>query len=262
MSIILHIKNQNQPLINLFFENWKKGFVEQSIRRYRCELGSPTELAGHVFEDFQKRILEGELSQSGLSDEDVKYLLTKLSDRQLIVLLSSQNHRFTMDYLYKAHLKMFLQRAIYKFKTQRENGEGAYHDAFIAFFENARDGKLTKLTTDYKWYFCKIFDHKIINIINKKNNKPTYTLDTAEANKESSYNTFESTIEQQAQKQKATSLLHLLDEECRKLLVLFFYNGYDMDSIARELNYANANSAKSKKYKCLQKLIKLMRGGF
>lgn len=41
---------------------------------------------------------------------------------------------------------------------------------------------------------------------------------------------------------------------CRKLLLLFYYFKKSMDEIAVELNYTNADNAKSQKYKCLQKL--------
>lgn len=41
---------------------------------------------------------------------------------------------------------------------------------------------------------------------------------------------------------------------CRKLLLLFYYFKKNMEEIATELNYTNADNAKSQKYKCLQKL--------
>ncbi|MDQ3110772.1 MAG: sigma-70 family RNA polymerase sigma factor [Bacteroidota bacterium] len=41
---------------------------------------------------------------------------------------------------------------------------------------------------------------------------------------------------------------------CRKLLLLFYYFKKSMEEIAVELNYTNADNAKSQKYKCLQKL--------
>ena len=41
---------------------------------------------------------------------------------------------------------------------------------------------------------------------------------------------------------------------CRKLLLLFYFFKKNMEEIAVELNYTNADNAKSQKYKCLQKL--------
>lgn len=41
---------------------------------------------------------------------------------------------------------------------------------------------------------------------------------------------------------------------CHKLLLLFYYFRKSMEEIAEEMNYANADTAKNQKYKCLQRL--------
>lgn len=42
-------------------------------------------------------------------------------------------------------------------------------------------------------------------------------------------------------------------EDCREILALFYYYNNSMEEIANELNYANSNSAKTKKSNCLRK---------
>ena len=49
--------------------------------------------------------------------------------------------------------------------------------------------------------------------------------------------------------------LEKLPDDCQKLLKLHYFNEYDMESIARELNLKNADTAKSKKSICMKKLI-------
>jgi RNA polymerase sigma-70 factor (ECF subfamily) len=46
-----------------------------------------------------------------------------------------------------------------------------------------------------------------------------------------------------------------LPEDCQKLLKLYYFNEYDMDSVARELNYKNSDTAKSKKSICMKNLM-------
>jgi len=56
--------------------------------------------------------------------------------------------------------------------------------------------------------------------------------------------------------------LDLLGEPCKKLLLLFYWEEHSMEQIALELGFANAETAKSKKYQCkksLQGLIEEMR---
>ena len=46
-----------------------------------------------------------------------------------------------------------------------------------------------------------------------------------------------------------------LPKDCQRLLKLYYFKEYDMTSIARELNYKNADTAKSKKSVCMKKLL-------
>lgn len=56
---------------------------------------------------------------------------------------------------------------------------------------------------------------------------------------------------------KATQALAALGDKCRELLIHFFYYKKNMVQIAAEMNYANADTAKNQKYKCLQQLKKM-----
>lgn len=51
--------------------------------------------------------------------------------------------------------------------------------------------------------------------------------------------------------------LHMLGEQCRSILLLFFQKT-KMEEIARQLNLASAEVARITKYRCTQKLIKLI----
>ncbi|MCH1472976.1 MAG: RNA polymerase sigma factor [Bacteroidia bacterium] len=49
-------------------------------------------------------------------------------------------------------------------------------------------------------------------------------------------------------------ILQEMDETCRRLLAYFYFDGLNNKSIAEKLNFANANTVKSKKYQCFKKL--------
>ncbi|MGB6649412.1 MAG: sigma-70 family RNA polymerase sigma factor, partial [Bacteroidota bacterium] len=49
-----------------------------------------------------------------------------------------------------------------------------------------------------------------------------------------------------------------LGEPCRTLLLLFYWEERSMGEIAVELGFANADTAKSKKYQCKKALEKLL----
>ena len=49
-----------------------------------------------------------------------------------------------------------------------------------------------------------------------------------------------------------------LDENCQKILIMFYYQNLSMHVIAERIGYTNAGNAKSQKYRCIQKLQGLM----
>lgn len=53
--------------------------------------------------------------------------------------------------------------------------------------------------------------------------------------------------------------LDKLGEPCRKLLLLFYWEELSMVQIAEQLGFANAETAKSKKYQCKKSLEKLLK---
>jgi RNA polymerase sigma factor (sigma-70 family) len=54
--------------------------------------------------------------------------------------------------------------------------------------------------------------------------------------------------------------LEALGGPCRELLLLFYWEECPMDEIALKMGFANADTAKSKKYQCKKTLEKLLRG--
>jgi RNA polymerase sigma factor (sigma-70 family) len=54
------------------------------------------------------------------------------------------------------------------------------------------------------------------------------------------------------------SALDALGEPCRTLLLLFYWEELSMEDIARRLGFANADTAKSKKYQCKKSLKDLL----
>jgi len=61
------------------------------------------------------------------------------------------------------------------------------------------------------------------------------------------------------QKNKVANALEKLDEVCKKLLTLFYFEERKMDNIADLLGFANSDVAKAKKYQCKKALEKLLK---
>jgi DNA-directed RNA polymerase specialized sigma24 family protein len=52
--------------------------------------------------------------------------------------------------------------------------------------------------------------------------------------------------------------LTAIGDPCRALLLLYYWEEASMEDIARQLGFANAATAKSKKYQCKEQLKRLM----
>lgn len=67
---------------------------------------------------------------------------------------------------------------------------------------------------------------------------------------------------------KAMDMKHLskameeVGDNCRQLLLMFYFDGHDMETIARNMNFANADTAKAKKYQCFKKLEQIVKSRF
>lgn len=53
-----------------------------------------------------------------------------------------------------------------------------------------------------------------------------------------------------------------IGETCKQLLLLFYFDGNDMEQIAQKMQFANADTAKAKKYQCFKKLETLIKSRF
>ncbi len=70
-------------------------------------------------------------------------------------------------------------------------------------------------------------------------------------------------LEEAIQSEEARRVHDALDrlgEPCKSLLVLFYWDELTMEDIATRLGFANADTAKSKKYQCKKALERLLKG--
>jgi RNA polymerase sigma factor (sigma-70 family) len=56
--------------------------------------------------------------------------------------------------------------------------------------------------------------------------------------------------------------LQQMGDVCRKVLSLYYFDNYSMQEIAEALGFANADTAKTKKYKCKKDLDQLVKSKY
>jgi RNA polymerase sigma factor (sigma-70 family) len=174
-----------------------------------------------------------------------------MTDKDLLILLSkSDTYAYRM--LYIQHYKM-IEYFILKNSGTCSDAQDIFQDALIVLFEKTRNNEF-KLSSSLKTYLYSI----VRNLWLKKlrDHKVSLSLKDIEP-----YEDVEDTSQVLALDMKLNAVekaLEFLGEKCKDILVKFYYYHLKMDEIAVVLNYSNAETVKSQKYKCLQQLKKIM----
>ncbi|GAB4131561.1 MAG: hypothetical protein OHK0045_03340 [Raineya sp.] len=155
-----------------------------------------------------------------------------------------------LQYLYKKNYRMILQ-LVTKNSGNEAEAQDIFQDALILFWEKVQkpDFKLTAKITTFLYSIC----HNLwLKELSKKQKISFEEKD--EAIKED--------WEQEERIRAMQNCISKLGETCRKILQFYYFDNLSMQDIATKLGLANADTAKSKKYKCKKELDKLVKKYF
>ena len=155
--------------------------------------------------------------------------------------------------LYRLYRDEFIQWSSKNYSATSDQAKDAFQDAMLDFHQNVITGKLTYLSSTIKTYLFQIGKYKLVNI-QKKESRLTYhdNLQLIQGGEMEDYMDEENKAYTQEQ---ISSAINKLPNDCQKVLKLYYFNEFDMESIARELEYKNADTAKSKKSLCMKNLM-------
>jgi len=155
-----------------------------------------------------------------------------------------------LEFIYKKYYRMMTKLVIVNSGTEDE-ARDVYQDALVVFWQKARSGKLvlTSKISTYIYSICqnlwrKELDRKKRLSNEEKENSESLDLDGPEREK------------------IIAKCLEQLGETCRKVLMYYYFDEMSMQEIANKLGFANTDTAKTKKYKCKQKLDELVKAQY
>jgi RNA polymerase sigma factor (sigma-70 family) len=141
---------------------------------------------------------------------------------------------------------------ITKNNGNKTDAEDVFQDTMLVLYKNVQQENF-ELTCSIKTYLYSIIRNLWLKELKKKN-KSTSIHDYEKFVKVDDDETV--LVEKNEQLNTIENAMQLLGENCRKILQLFYFEKHNMEQIAVELNYTNADNAKNQKYKCLQQLKK------
>tara|TARA_R110000868_G_scaffold144753_2_gene364088 strand:- start:750 stop:1289 length:540 start_codon:yes stop_codon:yes gene_type:complete len=169
-----------------------------------------------------------------------------MKDREVLEKVSQGDEK-ALEYLYKKHYKM-MTRLVINNNGSEDEAKDIYQEALVAFWQKAIGGNLV-LTSKISTYLYSV----CLNLWRKELDRKGRF---AESDKE------ELTF-QEFEKKERVRIIHEciaeLGDTCRKILTYHYFDGMSMTDIAKKLNLANTDTAKTKKYKCKKKLDLLIK---
>lgn len=155
-----------------------------------------------------------------------------------------------LEFIYKKYYRMMTKLVVTNSGTEEE-ARDVYQDALVVFWQKARSGNLvmTAKMSTYIYSICQNLWRKELErkkrLSNEEKDSPqNMDMDSEERNR------------------IIGECLNQLGETCRKVLMYYYFDEMSMQEIADKLGFANTDTAKTKKYKCKQKLDELVKAQY
>ncbi len=176
---------------------------------------------------------------------DTKILdLIRKGDEEALVMLHEANRKMIMAYAARNN-------------GTADDGEDLLQDALMVLWERVRAGRFdysAKLST---FLFATAQNLWLRRLAKKRRESPGILDPDSHPDGEVS------PLEHLIENEEATLVqeaLKTIGEQCRQLLLLFYWEELSMEEIAARMGFANADTVKSKKYQCKKALERVLVG--
>lgn len=178
-----------------------------------------------------------------------------MSENGLILRLR-RGDREALEQIYSKYRVSFISFITNTHHCSEEEAIDVFQYAILSFYENVVDGSFEEMNVaGIKTYLYSIGKNKLLGDLRRKNKLSFHPGFKDDALVQSD-NDFE--VEKGEQLEKVREIIAKLGNPCKKILELFYFNKLSNDSIAEIMGYSNGNTVKNLKYKCIQRIKKLI----
>ena len=178
-----------------------------------------------------------------------------MTDMQLVRLVRSGDGA-GLSFVYEKYRKEFLNW-IRKFSgCPTDEAQEYYQAAILILYENIMSGKVTDLQSTLKTYLFGIGKN-----LTYQHHRKNQRMERVRAE----YMVEVELLQESRQAQETemdlrliSRCLALIGEPCRQLLDYFYFLRKSMDEISTAMGYKNPETAKNQKYKCMERLRKMV----
>jgi RNA polymerase sigma factor (sigma-70 family) len=183
-------------------------------------------------------------------------IVSNYSDAELLkVIKNEHNLDGVIKYLYRSH---FLKANIYikQNSGNDEDAEDIFQEVIINFIQLVQKDKFRGDSSVGTFMYVLIRNTWLNEL--KKRKRSKFREEKFEDEKVKSETDAGEHIINREIKNQIVELIESLGENCKKILLAFYYDNLSIQEILLHLHYENEQVVRNKKYKCLQKLQEIM----
>jgi RNA polymerase sigma factor (sigma-70 family) len=172
-----------------------------------------------------------------------------MTDEKAIALIRSGNEG-GLHYLYKKYYRMMVKMIITNNGSEDE-AKDVYQDALVVVWQKLQnpDFELSSKISTYIYSICKNLWRKELDRKSRMSDEPMEHSELPN-------------YEREERAQIVMECINALGPVCRQLLMYHYFDGLSMDDIAKKMDFANSDTAKTKKYKCKKRLDDMVRAKY
>lgn len=151
-----------------------------------------------------------------------------------------------------------------QFSVSDDDLDDIFQESSMALFLNVRDGKLSTLTSSLGTYFMKVCINQTLKFLGKNSKTMPLFDDRRITNSDfvrddKIAELYGACIDAEEEEKKTrmellvNNIIASMTETCKNILHGYYWDDFSTSTIADMFNFADANSVKAQKYKCVKK---------
>jgi len=183
--------------------------------------------------------------------------LNKLIPTSDFIELVKSDNRIALEQFYLDQKSTFLRWANSHFDVDEDTIIDVYQDAIVTLYFNVNEGKIEDFRSSVEAYLFGIARNLLIKQTIKNQKVELIESNTDFDDRNLDYNIYER-IDADHFNFELKSAFDKMQAKCREIIMLYYYNKFTLDSIAKKLKYNNSDTVKARKNQCMKKLKELM----
>jgi RNA polymerase sigma factor (sigma-70 family) len=180
-----------------------------------------------------------------------------LTDAEIISsLLNDRDSDAAIRFLYRSHYET-LGRYVVNNSGSWDDAQDIFQEVIIAFVNLVKAGKF-RGESSIKTFLYSLNKNIWLNELKKRGRSQIREMKYEERASDRTEHGVNLALEARETNSELMKVMDELGENCKKILLLYYYENQSMKEILTSLNYENEQVVRNKKYKCLKRLEELI----